>query len=208
MHPLCFAGQEPINAPLSHSGPAKAVLAELGITHTLDEVFDAPMLVKKILAANSGINHAFAGTRKTDSPAMLEKYFSLTSNTLWTPSNQYSVSGSRYNPGVKNTRLVQTRPCRLLGGVDSSAQRTALQNDKAVDERRKAELDGELRVIRKQELEVEKELAELNKRRVLAMDAKVNFDKDMKSLQKQARHHNIAPTQPSSHVAAAFCVPD
>ena len=50
--------------PIHHPGPAVSELAHFGITHTLDEVFDAPLAVKNVLNDNSRLADCYVGTEK------------------------------------------------------------------------------------------------------------------------------------------------
>ena len=42
---------------------APTALGRYGITHTLDQVFDAPPVVKAVLVEEAGLNEAYIGTQ-------------------------------------------------------------------------------------------------------------------------------------------------
>ena len=54
---ICY--RENPNAPLVHHNHPASHWASLGVTHTLDEVFDAPMTVKHVLNDSASITSTF-----------------------------------------------------------------------------------------------------------------------------------------------------
>lgn len=121
------------DAPIQHPVPL-AELARFGITHTLDQVFDAPAVVKHVLCDNAAIHKAYVGTRRTDQ--MISELFASTGvRTLWTPTNQYLTSVSRYDQSAKSTRVVAAKPARLFAYSDTRAERQRLMEDKDLETR-------------------------------------------------------------------------
>ena len=105
--------------------PVSAELKKLGVTGTLDTVFDAPPLVKAALNDAGGLTRAYIGgaeaEKNTDAIMSMPNV-----NMLWTPSNQYVGSGSKYDSAARYVRIVPVRPNRLFTSNANPAIRAEL----------------------------------------------------------------------------------
>lgn len=86
-------------------------LAAKGVTGTLDDGCEAPSAVRNVLCDTGGINTAFVGTSVSDSHS---NELTQRLNVLWTPSNQYFTTQSRFGDRLRTTRMKQVRPPRLF----------------------------------------------------------------------------------------------
>lgn len=120
----CMAAQDAA-APIEHAGGPAAQYAEWGITHTLDEVVNAPAIVKHTLCNEGNIHKAYVGTRCVAqrrtvlnrhhcSPSetegrmqeLLSRAYSI--GTVFTPAQRHTIRTSYYN----NTTSVQSEALR------------------------------------------------------------------------------------------------
>ena len=105
--------------------PVSAELMKLGVTGTLDTVFDAPPLVKAALNDAGGLTRAYIGgaeaEKNTDAIMRMPNV-----NILWTPSNQYVGSGSKYDSAARYVRIVPARAPKLFSSNANPAIRAEL----------------------------------------------------------------------------------
>ncbi|XP_076928090.1 structural maintenance of chromosomes protein 5-like [Bidens hawaiensis] len=73
-------------------------MSSMGLYSRLDQVFDAPYAVKEVLIGQSGLEHSYIGSKKSDENA--DKAHSFGIMDLWTPENHYRWSKSRYGGHV------------------------------------------------------------------------------------------------------------
>ncbi|QDZ24513.1 structural maintenance of chromosomes protein 5 [Chloropicon primus] len=155
----------PQSGPLSHPHGDADRYKNLDVAHTMDETFEAPMVVKNVLKDMAGINMAYIGTAYTqrqieqagqrgERPAWRGTPIS----NLWTPETRYMKTKSRYD-GHESLRTNAVRPSRLLvqggGQGDQAQERADLQREK--DQQMK-----ELGSIEREIEELESKLAELD----------------------------------------------
>jgi chromosome segregation ATPase len=116
-----------VSGALTSAAPPVPVasLASLGVTATLHDLYEAPPAVKQALNDNFGLHAAYVGGSEADKNA--DAILRGPVRILWTPSNQYTQSGSRYSATAKSTRMVPTRPGRLFTSNANPAERTVLQ---------------------------------------------------------------------------------
>lgn len=112
------------NAPIHHPVPA-ALLASLGVTHTLDEVFDAPPAVKGVLQSTSRLGTVHVGT------AAAEQHWEALQakgvRSLMTPSFSYRAKTSRYDSGNHIVNMMASREPRLFTSGSNPAAIAAAQ---------------------------------------------------------------------------------
>ncbi len=112
-----------VSAPIEHPVPV-ASLAKLGVTHTLDTVFDAPPVVKHALNDQGGLGKAYVGNASADKH--VDDILGTAVSMLWTPTNQYVVTKSKYDASARSTRMLPTRPSRLFTSSANPTLRTEL----------------------------------------------------------------------------------
>ena len=115
-------------------------LAQYGVTMTLDDAFDAPPVVKAVLRDQCGTARAYIGSAESDKH--VEKILGAGAPILWTPTNQYVATGSKYNTAARYTRMVPVRPPRLFVSKVSSATTTELAARLKVCQAKVAELQA------------------------------------------------------------------
>ena len=99
------------------------MLSQWGVTMTLDDAFDAPPVVKAVLRDQCGTARAYIGSADSDNYA--DKILGAGAKTLWTPTNQYVSTGSKYHTTARYTRMVPVRPPRLFVPKVNSATTAA-----------------------------------------------------------------------------------
>ena len=115
-------------------------LAALGIKGMLDEFVDAPPAVRGILCNFGGLHRAFVGDKRADAHA--DELCARGIPILWTPSNQYTSSKSRYGDQI-TTRMRPTRGARILvQAAANEGERRALQEQVAAAERELGEANA------------------------------------------------------------------
>ncbi|KAL3130540.1 hypothetical protein ABBQ38_008351 [Trebouxia sp. C0009 RCD-2024] len=103
--------------------------ASYGITHTLDQVFAAPPVVKHVMTDEANLNEAYAGTQYTQS--VVEKCLQENPQlaNLWTPESNYSVRTSMYNKDARSQSVAPVMQRNLISGGANSQERDKLQNE-------------------------------------------------------------------------------
>ncbi|GAB4819497.1 hypothetical protein N2152v2_006543 [Parachlorella kessleri] len=161
------------DTPLQYPKGEASQLARYGITHTLDQVFVAPSLVKHVLCDESRLSEAFVGTEQTQE--MMERLLADNRQieSMWVPESNYRRNISRYNPAAESVMVTETRPARLLARGQSQGSQEREQAQAAIvrHDRNLRQLDGQLAELEKQLRDVQQkangignQLAQLNKR--------------------------------------------
>lgn len=176
------------DSPLQHKLGTSSDYARYGMTNTLDEVFQAPLLIKKALDDNFYITQAFVCSGNGN----WQEFFKAQPRAMivYTPDNKITHRTSRYNARAVSEMLASIRPARFLcnntngrggaGAMDQASERQELQRqiqeakeraEEAMNSRRALEPD--LRAIRERMSGLQKELTDLNRITADAI-AKVN----------------------------------
>lgn len=99
-----------------------ATLAHLGVTGTLDTVFEAPPLVRHVLCDSAGLSSTLVGTAEADGHwERLQAQHGV--DLLCTPTTVYRHKRSRHDPGATTTSMKPLPPGRLFSAATSEAQR-------------------------------------------------------------------------------------
>ncbi|GMH32530.1 hypothetical protein BSKO_00364 [Bryopsis sp. KO-2023] len=171
------------NEPLKRNN-TDMTIPEVGIHNTLDQVFDAPHMVKLALNLQHGVTEVYVGNQDTENNAQKVLYGYNQVKKLATPNSIYGVIVSRYG---NNARTIQTSGLRgpsLLrsGGKNEEVakikeeivglQRDVVELDKEMQERRlhmeslheeNAKLAQELKDLKQNRDEITKNKAKLSK---------------------------------------------
>ncbi|KAJ9528286.1 hypothetical protein QJQ45_014268, partial [Haematococcus lacustris] len=120
--------------PIHHPCGDPSQLGQFGISHTLDQVIEAPSLVKHMLADLCGINRAYIGNANTQ--ARSDQLFNTTDvRMVYTPSVKLTFSRSYYNAQQTNNQQDGVRTnCSVLGGLSVAgleAEKLKAQTEKA-----------------------------------------------------------------------------
>ena len=140
-------------APVSYPSGDARQYAQMGVTHTLDQVFRAPDVIKHVLCDHAAVNKTFVGTQETqnqidaDASERREHHWVRSPiTTLWTPMHRYTKVSSRYSK-VANYRVEDTRQGQLLRaggkGTDDQAE-AAIMREQADRREQMASLQSEL----------------------------------------------------------------
>ncbi|EIE27053.1 P-loop containing nucleoside triphosphate hydrolase protein [Coccomyxa subellipsoidea C-169] len=154
-----------VTAPLQHPDGPASQYANFGITHTLDEVFEAPPVIKRILNDESSITRAYVGTARTDVDAFLRANATVTN--LYTPESNHRIRVSLYNSAARSQQVKAIKQqCDWLGGARDDKDEPA-SIDKGIRETQQAmdAMKSEMHALNAGKREAETRVAE--KRREL-----------------------------------------
>ena len=124
------------HAPIQHPDGDARQFAQMGVTNTLDQVFRAPEVIKRVMCDHAAVNKTFVGTgetqRQIDADAAERRehrWVKSPISTLWTPSHRYSKVTSKYSKGAAY-RVEDTRPGRILraGGDKGDDEAVAIKS--------------------------------------------------------------------------------
>ena len=139
-------------APISYPSGDARQYSQMGVTHTLDQVFRAPEVIKHVLCDHAAVNKTFVGTQETQNQINADaserrehNWIKSSITTLWTPMHRYTKVSSRYSK-VANYRVEDARQGQLLraGGKGTDDQAAAIMNEQADRREQVASLQSEL----------------------------------------------------------------
>ncbi|KAG7670314.1 hypothetical protein Ndes2437A_g04826 [Nannochloris sp. 'desiccata'] len=101
-----------VNAPLTHQLGTSSQFARYGIVNTLDEVFQAPLVIKKALDDNFYLSKAFV----CSATGNWEEFFKAQpqARVVYTPTNRVDQRTSRYNKNSISTMVSALKPSQFL----------------------------------------------------------------------------------------------
>eukprot|EP01012_Entosiphon_sulcatum_P035210 TRINITY_DN446_c0_g1_i2.p1 TRINITY_DN446_c0_g1~~TRINITY_DN446_c0_g1_i2.p1 ORF type:complete len:1063 (+),score=252.76 TRINITY_DN446_c0_g1_i2:671-3859(+) len=171
-------------------------LAQFGITHTLDTVFEAPAAVFGALLDNVALGRMLCGSKGTN-PKDMEQILALApkASVIFTPTDMYRCVRSRYSREL-STRVFRLRPPEIFSGVNNVSELSAKQEAEKQIKLALVALDGEKTDVRRQEQLLRKELEQFKQQLTqLELQAKeaentkcriANKQKELAQLLKQA----------------------
>jgi chromosome segregation ATPase len=125
-----FAGD--VNAPLSHQYGTSSEYARFGIVNTLDEVFQAPLVIKKALDDNFSLSKTFVCSANGDWEGFFKAQPQAT--LVYTPTDRIGQRTSRYNKTSVSTMVSTIKPAQFLrtgandaGGGGGAEERRQLE---------------------------------------------------------------------------------
>jgi len=153
-------------------------LEEFGITHFLDQVFDAPPIIKAVLCRRCNLHMIAAGSHKTED--FREKL--LHRNDLQCfllPDTCFSKTISHYGKRNVSTRMDPLKHGRYLMGVDT-AERQKCEKELNSIRSQLQSLENELNAIQNSEKQLQQELKKMKQER----DELVNKSRKRASLER------------------------
>ncbi|GAB0494638.1 hypothetical protein MMPV_005934 [Pyropia vietnamensis] len=167
-------------------------LRMFGFTHWASEIYQAPDPVRRALQSQVSLHHFAVGTDATERNADVVREQSGLSR-FYTPSQWYSVIGSRFDPTARTTRISKLHPGRNLysASMDDEGQTAALradlerrQEEIAAADARLADLDRQSRAL---DLQVHSATLEVNKAKTtLTAEAALHNTADMERRRYEA----------------------
>ena len=113
-----------LESPLQHELGTSSEYARFGITNTLDEVFQAPMVIKKALNDNFYLSRTFVQGQQGDYEAFFQAQ--PRAQVVFTPNDKIQRRVSRYNQEAVSTMMEPLKKASFLqagrGGADGGAQ--------------------------------------------------------------------------------------
>lgn len=137
-------------------------MSSMGIYSRLDQVFDAPYAVKEVLIGQSGLEHSYIGSKKSDENADMAHSFGIMD--LWTPDNHYRWSKSRYGGHVSASVEAVGDSRLLLSNTDGEELNTLRGKSKELDETISV-LEASFKSLQSEIKELEDAQAQLQKKR-------------------------------------------
>ncbi len=101
-----------------------------GITHYLDETFDAPPIVKQIMNSHAQLYKVACGTATTEQT--WQRMFEdpeIRIRIAFSPEARYGVKHSKYDTSVRSTSVIPLKPTKLFQAADLSEKS---QNEKHI----------------------------------------------------------------------------
>ncbi|KAK9813986.1 hypothetical protein WJX73_007994 [Symbiochloris irregularis] len=202
---------------LSHPKGDASKYASYGVTHTLDEVIEAPNIIKHVLNDGHNISTAYVGSRNCDHKRLLKEQTLVTN--LWTPTDHYTVFGSAYNADARGETVNGVNnnpngPLGIGGGASEEAEvreleqqiasidQTMLEQEAKVRQKqsdvRAAEAESE--ALRKRITKAQEERRELTKRKG---KVQTDLDKLKRALEAKERSKSFLDEEPKIRQAIA-----
>ncbi|CAI5480010.1 unnamed protein product, partial [Closterium sp. Yama58-4] len=148
--------------PPAHAMAVDAHLQRLGVTHRLDEVFNAAPVVRSVLNQQSQLFRSFVGSPEADRNA--EAIQERGVEDLWTPGSHYRWMRSRYNGSISAT-MHDVRPSRLFSQESGLQEEEQLQAEKERIDARGRELHERAQAVRREQRALEAEAAQCERQR-------------------------------------------
>ncbi|CAN0917296.1 Structural maintenance of chromosomes protein 5 [Linum grandiflorum] len=194
-------------------------MRELGIYSRLDQVFDAPDAIKKVLISQCGLDLAYIGSKESAQRANEVPKVGIID--LWTPENHYHWKKSRYSDHVtasldpiSRSRLIsgslstgeteklhqsitelQKEVSAIQASVDCSKKELVqLENEESKLHRKREEITDEAKHETQKRLEIQNRI-DRNKRKLQSLKHGSDFDRRMANLIDDARKFNIQRVQ-------------
>lgn len=117
-----------VEESIKHPSGDATEYSQYGITHTLDEVFDAPNIVKHILKDNAQIHRAYVGDATTDRRMddLRNDRACVAVERVFTPVSMYNKMSSRYSAQV-SWSVSEIRPAQMLNDERDTAGREEIE---------------------------------------------------------------------------------
>ncbi|PNT70610.1 hypothetical protein BRADI_2g14160v3 [Brachypodium distachyon] len=157
-------------------------MKQLGIKSRLDQEFDAPPAVKNVLITQASVDNSYIGTDQADKRA--DEVADLGVLDLWTPSNHYRWSKSRYG-GHLSGSVDPVYPSRLfMCHLDvSDIERLRSEND---DHMKIVEgMEEDLKKLHKNQRELEDKEATIRKQKEGIIDMMRSQKKRREEMQRR-----------------------
>ena len=147
--------------------PDVSHLASLGVTHRLDQTFDAPAVIKTVLCNVASLHKAYA--LKPMPGAQVERIVKTTEvRRAFTPDTAYAASSSRYDAQAQSITVRDLRNSNTFQG--------------GVDERERGELEKKVEGAKK-------EVAALNKQKGVVQERRKKLENEVERV--AARQKNL-----------------
>ncbi|CAI5966709.1 unnamed protein product [Closterium sp. NIES-65] len=148
--------------PPAHAMAVDAHLQRLGVTHRLDEVFNAAPVVRSVLNQQSQLFRSFVGSAEADRNA--EAIQERGVEDLWTPESHYRWLRSRYN-GSLSINAHGVRPSRFFSQESGLQEEEQLQAERERIDARGMALQERANAVRREQRTLEAEAAQCERQR-------------------------------------------
>ena len=198
-----------------HVNGDASTYSQYGISHTLDEIFDAPNIVKHILKDNAQIHRAYVGNATTDQRIddFRNDKACADVDRVYTPVSMYNKMSSRYSAQV-SWSVSEIRPAQMLDDDRNNAGKeeleaqireqehaVALLRDKEAElERRRRPIQSEMDDVQARIGTIDRERRDL-KRQHHQLRSKLSAKKTM----LQSTKKNPISTSQKSKLRVALC---
>ncbi|GJP64084.1 hypothetical protein CLOP_g21113 [Closterium sp. NIES-67] len=148
--------------PPAHAMAVDAHLQRLGVTHRLDEVFNAAPVVRSVLNQQSQLFRSFIGSRDADRHA--EDIQGRGVEDLWTPDSHYRWQRSRYNGSV-SASMHGVRASRFFAEDSGLQEEEQLHAEKERVEARGREVQERMQAVKREQRALENEASQCERQR-------------------------------------------
>jgi chromosome segregation ATPase len=152
-------------------------LSRYGITHYLDQVFEAPPLVHRVVCSMIDLHHCAVGTHKTNAAQVLEH---TPLQVLFTPDSHYVRTRSLYR-AASSTTVRPLKEARIFAASNLRELEELEAQSRALQERIKEITDTELKKLTEEERTADLKHKELRQE----LDKILLSKKKIESLQRQ-----------------------
>ncbi|CAI6006492.1 unnamed protein product [Closterium sp. NIES-64] len=149
-------------SPVPFFFPCPNKLQRLGVTHRLDEVFNAAPVVRSVLNQQSQLFRSFVGSAEADRNA--EAIQERGVEDLWTPESHYRWLRSRYN-GSLSINAHGVRPSRFFSQESGLQEEEQLQAERERIDARGMALQERANAVRREQRTLEAEAAQCERQR-------------------------------------------
>lgn len=173
---------------IPHSRGEAHQYRQFGIEATLDEVFEAPLLVKHNLKDEAGIHETYIGGR--DSSQHVDAFLNGSNGirVVWTPDSQYRVTQSAYNAAARSQTVIPLRPARFLkAGASGSAERAQIVAEIEAKEEELRQLQQERDQARQACQQASERVAKVRQQAKALVDARNKHERKVRDLQTRLR---------------------
>ncbi|KAG0584268.1 hypothetical protein KC19_3G198200 [Ceratodon purpureus] len=157
--------------------PVTLQMQEMGVVARLDQVINAPDVIKHVLNGQAVLDQSFIGTAQANTRA--DRVNALGVMDLWTPENHYRWNRSLYGSHV-SASVTSVRPSRLFSENIDARVRSDLETQKVAFEKEIEKIDQEGRKIAGDIRTLEEEASTLHKQREEILN-KVKLEKKKRS---------------------------
>ena len=157
----------------------------LGITHTLDQCFEAEPVVKAVLCDLSQLQRTFVIDPKAPQKAVDKAVEEVNGSLFYTPATKYARIVSKYGTREKTIDTSPVYDSRLFSSSRSATDEDDLKKEIQIVTAQKAACDDEIRQISSQLGDKMAKMQALTKRANLLAAAKANFKRDLNAMESK-----------------------
>lgn len=191
--PSIICNSSDLTSPISYSKGNPSILRDLGVEATLDQVFEAPSLIKHILCDEKAINDTYICSAGAEQH--MDAFSQRRITSVWTPDSWFTTNTSAYNSRSRNCTVIPRRSANYLNvSAESSTARAQLEAEIAACKQAICAKTAQvaLEQVAVQELETRK--TAIKKEQHAALTSKKQYQNKLRNLESmlKADQKNLA----------------